>query len=108
MGHMDVDDVAASKEYAEWESNSKLVLPPKQIDGRIQVGGATLLGLHKKAAEMANESDDEVVTIGASDSSDDDDESAAKDDKESPPATASANVERDETGSSSESESSSI
>lgn len=68
MGHMDVDDVAASKEYMEWESNSKLVLPPKQVDGRI--GGAALVGLHRKAAEMANESDDEVMTVGSSDTSD--------------------------------------
>lgn len=71
MGQMDVDDVIASKEYAEWELNSKLVLPPKQVDGRIQVGGAALVGLQKKAAEMAGNSDD-VVTIGSSDSSDDD------------------------------------
>ena len=70
MGYLDVDDVAASKEYAEWESKSKLVLPPKQVDGRIQIGGAALVGLHKKAAEMAEESDDEVVTIGSSDTSD--------------------------------------
>jgi U3 small nucleolar RNA-associated protein 13 len=87
MGHMDVDDVAASKEYMEWESNSKLVLPPKQVDGRIQIGGAALVGLHRKAAEMANESDDEVVTIGSSGSSDDD-ESMADHEEESTPAPA--------------------
>ena len=95
MGHMDVDDVAASKEYMEWESNSKLVLPPKQVDGRIQIGGAALVGLHRKAAEMANESDDEVVTVGSSDSSDDD-ESMADHDEESTHASAKYDRDRSE------------
>jgi len=82
MGNLDVDDVAASKEYAEWEATSKLVLPPKQLDGRVQVGGAALVGLHKKAAQMAEDSD-EVVTIGSSDTSDDDE---SMEEEEAPPA----------------------
>lgn len=94
MGHLDVDDVAASKEYADWEAESKLVLPPKQIDGRIQVGGAALVGLHKKAAQMADESDDEVVTIGSSDASDDE-ESMAEEELVTPPRK---HAEKDDNG----------
>ena len=70
MGNMDIDEIAASKAYAEWEANTHLVLPPKQVDGRIQVGGA--VGLHKKAAKIEEYESDEVMTIGStSDSSDD-------------------------------------
>lgn len=113
MGHMDVDDVAASKEYMEWESNSNLVLPPKQVDGRIQVGGAALVGLHRKAAEMANESDDEVVTMGSSGSSDDDESMSDHDEESTPAKTMATNhnnertVEQKDDESSSDSDSSS-
>jgi U3 small nucleolar RNA-associated protein 13 len=77
MGNMDIDDISASKMYAEWEANTQLVLPPKQVDGRIQIGGA--VGLHKKAAQMQEDESDEVVTIGSSDTSDDE----SMDDEES-------------------------
>ncbi|KAI2501438.1 hypothetical protein MHU86_13028 [Fragilaria crotonensis] len=70
MGVLD-DDGSAQKEYASWESKSKLVLPPKQLDGRIQIGGSTVVGLSKPTAN--DDSDIEVMSIGDSDSSDDDD-----------------------------------
>jgi U3 small nucleolar RNA-associated protein 13 len=72
MGNMDIDEISPSKAFAEWETNAQLVLPPKQGDGRIQVGGA--IGLHKKAAQMQEGESDEVVTIGSSDTSDDESE----------------------------------
>ena len=63
------DDGSAQKEYASWESKCKLVLPPTQLDGRIQIGGNTVVGQRKSAD--ADDSDNEIVSIGDSDSSDD-------------------------------------
>lgn len=105
MGHLDVDDVVASKEYKEWETQSQFVLPPKHADGRIQVGGAALVGLHRKSAQLTGESDDEVVTIGSSDTSDDDESMAEKEER---PAHTGAEVgaeKRAEEDSSSDSDS---
>jgi U3 small nucleolar RNA-associated protein 13 len=68
MGVLD-DDGSAQKEYASWESKCKLVLPPKLLDGRIQVGGSTVVGLGKPTENDG--SDIEVMSIGDSDSSDD-------------------------------------
>ena len=67
MGGMDSRSTEMEKEFAAWESKSKLVLPPKRVDGRIQVGGAALVGARGKNVE--SESDDEVITIGDSDDS---------------------------------------
>jgi U3 small nucleolar RNA-associated protein 13 len=72
MGSLDTEQDDA-KAFADWESKSKMVLPPKQ-DGRIQVGGTALVG---RDTQGGAEDDDEVVTIGESDSSDDDDESSS-------------------------------
>jgi U3 small nucleolar RNA-associated protein 13 len=72
MGNMDIDEITPSKAFADWETNAQLVLPPKQGDGRIQVGGA--IGLHRKAAQLQEGESDEVVTIGSSDTSDDESE----------------------------------
>ena len=71
MGVID-DDGTAQKEYANWEAKSKLILPPKKIDGRIQVGGHTVVGLIK-AMDSDDDDNDEVMSIGDSDSSDDED-----------------------------------
>lgn len=68
MGNMGIDEIAASKAYAEWEANTHFVLPPKRVDGRIQVGGA--VGLHKNAVKLEEDESDEVMTIGSSDSDD--------------------------------------
>lgn len=69
MGVLD-DDGSAKKEYSTWESKCKLVLPPKQLDGRIQIGGKTVVG--SNTANDSDESDsDEIMSIGDSDSSDD-------------------------------------
>jgi len=65
MGALDLYE-----EYEIWETKSKLVLPPNQIDGRIQVGGTPLVGSIKRAVTGDDDSD-EVVTIGDSESSDD-------------------------------------
>jgi U3 small nucleolar RNA-associated protein 13 len=54
-----------SDDYANWETTSKLVLPPKQSDGRIQVGGRTVVG----KALKSNADDEDVQSIGDSDSS---------------------------------------
>eukprot|EP00977_Amphora_coffeiformis_P014125 scaffold3856_cov169-Amphora_coffeaeformis.AAC.11 len=61
-------DLEASDEYEKWESTSKLVLPPKQVDGRVQVGGMAIVG------KPGQENDDEVMTVGDSSSSSDSDD----------------------------------
>jgi U3 small nucleolar RNA-associated protein 13 len=63
------DDGSAQKNYAEWESKSKLILPPQQQDGLIQVGGSMIVATGRPA--VSDESEDEILTIGESDSSDD-------------------------------------
>ena len=40
MGSLETEEV----EYADWERNSRLVLPPKEVEGRIQVGGLPIVG----------------------------------------------------------------
>ncbi|KAG7365904.1 UTP13 domain containing protein [Nitzschia inconspicua] len=78
------------EEFAQWEAKSKLVLPPKFVDGRIQVGGKALIGVSERAGihtsvEESEESvaeEDEVMTVGDSstasqeDEEDDDDDSS--------------------------------
>ena len=61
MGALDVDE-----DYELWEKRSKLVLPPKHLDGRIQKGGTPIVG-----GDSEGDDDDEVMTVGESESSDD-------------------------------------
>jgi U3 small nucleolar RNA-associated protein 13 len=65
-----VDDDDDDK-FAQWEAGSKLVLPPKYIDGRIQVGGKALVG--RSSDELGRKS------IGGNGSDDDDDDSDTDD-----------------------------
>ena len=69
MGDMEIGD---ADEYSRWENTSKFVLPPNKIDGRIQVGGQTIVGSTKLDGDISEaSSDEEVVTIGDSDSESD-------------------------------------
>lgn len=73
MGSVE-DDKA--DELSVWESSSRLVMPPKYSDGKIQIGGQTLTtGLLSKEHQEDGESDNDVVTIGESSQSDLDDSS---------------------------------
>lgn len=54
--------------YDEWASRSKYVLPPKEADGRIQIGGSLVIGGGKARRDDSESSDDDVLTIGDSDS----------------------------------------
>jgi Utp13 specific WD40 associated domain len=56
----------AEDDFSKWEFQSKLVLPPAHVDGKIQVGGQAIVG---SRARVLDESD--VSVIGESDSSDD-------------------------------------
>lgn len=73
-------DLETSDDYAKWEATSKLVLPPKQVDGRVQVGGMAIVG------RPSDKDDDEVMTLGDSSSSSDssDDSSPSGDENSSP------------------------
>uniref|UniRef100_A0A7S0PX60 U3 small nucleolar RNA-associated protein 13 C-terminal domain-containing protein n=1 Tax=Asterionellopsis glacialis TaxID=33640 RepID=A0A7S0PX60_9STRA len=92
MGAMDNTDEDGNLEtdYAAWEASSKLVLPPKHIDGRIQVGGKDLVGETNANQDDSSEDDDdsenEVLTVGESDadesSSSEDDDSSVDDDND--------------------------
>ena len=65
MGNMEISN---PDEYSEWENTSKLVLPPNKIDGRIQVGGQTIVGSTKFNEDVSiASSDDDIITIGESD-----------------------------------------
>jgi U3 small nucleolar RNA-associated protein 13 len=61
-------------EFAEWESQSKLVLPPTSIDGRIQIGGLAVVGtkVASPASKIEANDSDVIITVGDSDSSDED------------------------------------
>ncbi|EED93422.1 heterotrimeric G protein beta subunit 1 [Thalassiosira pseudonana CCMP1335] len=62
--------------YGNWLDRSRYVLPPKVIDGRIQVGGSLVVGAKQdKDSDDDSSSDSSVVTIGDSDTSDDDSDS---------------------------------
>ena len=66
MGDLGIVD---NKEYDIWESQcSNHVLPPKTIDGRIQMGGQAVVGA-RRTNDNEESSDDEVLTVGDSDSS---------------------------------------
>ena len=71
MGSIAGDDKDAENEFSEWQSNSRLVLPPTEIDGRTQVGGNAVVGRYNRATTLMSESDSDVVTIGESESSSD-------------------------------------
>ena len=84
----DDDEHDNETEFALWESKSKLVLPPKFIDGRIQMGGQTVVGSRGTANNVNNssdddddedndsddDSDDDVMTVGDSSSSESEDD----------------------------------
>jgi U3 small nucleolar RNA-associated protein 13 len=84
----DDDEHDNETEFALWESKSKLVLPPKFVDGRIQMGGQTVVGSRGTTNNVNNssdddddedndsdeDSDDEVMTVGDSSSSESDDD----------------------------------
>jgi U3 small nucleolar RNA-associated protein 13 len=61
-----IDDDKSGEEFLNWQSASRLVLPPKEMDGRAQVAGR-----YQRVATAMSDSDD-VLTIGESDSDDDD------------------------------------
>mmetsp|Transcript_11272 Transcript_11272/g.32553 ORF Transcript_11272/g.32553 Transcript_11272/m.32553 type:complete len:1059 (-) Transcript_11272:149-3325(-) len=81
MGELEPTEDAAESErlFDDWAASSKLVLPPKNVDGRIQVGGKAIVGsLSKNGTDDEGDDDDEVHTIGDSSS---DEESVVGDDK---------------------------
>ena len=69
MGTMD-DNIA--QDYSTWEANqaNKLVLPPTQLDGKIQVGGTVAVGgITKKQLQgegRDSKKEEDVVTVGES------------------------------------------
>jgi U3 small nucleolar RNA-associated protein 13 len=65
-----IDASGDDSEFATWESSARLVLPPKQVDGRVDVGGNVVVGAVRNFTREEFRSDDEVVTIGDSDDSD--------------------------------------
>ncbi len=73
-----VDD-GKKDEYSVWESSNRLVTPPKYTDGRIQVGGKTVITGTLLADQDDEESDNDVVTIGESSDSGSDDSSIEAD-----------------------------
>eukprot|EP00548_Thalassiothrix_antarctica_P013995 CAMPEP_0194166932 /NCGR_PEP_ID=MMETSP0154-20130528/2403_1 /TAXON_ID=1049557 /ORGANISM="Thalassiothrix antarctica, Strain L6-D1" /LENGTH=960 /DNA_ID=CAMNT_0038877747 /DNA_START=19 /DNA_END=2901 /DNA_ORIENTATION=+ len=68
MGSLDTED-NSQMDFQAWEKNSKHVLPPEKVDGRIQIGGSIILG-GNKVSEASDE--EEIVSIGDSESSSDD------------------------------------
>jgi U3 small nucleolar RNA-associated protein 13 len=75
MGNLD-DSVA--EDYSAWEANSKLVLPPSQVEGKTQVGGNVLVGktVNNNKDEDKKDDTDEVITVGESESSSSESDSA--------------------------------
>ena len=78
MGVFDASNDNSIEEYKKWAADSKLVLPPKKVDGRVDVGGNVIVGASRNITKTANiyaDSDDEdnesneLVTIGESDDS---------------------------------------
>jgi len=56
-------------EYSDWEKTTNLVLPPKKIDGRVQIGGQALIGFQEPDESISTaSSENEVLTLGESDS----------------------------------------
>jgi len=72
------DATESERQFDDWAATSKLVLPPKHVDGRIQVGGQTIIGAvtpdgkNDYDSDMNDDDDDdEVHTIGDSSSDED-------------------------------------
>ena len=81
MGSLDPAEASSEKDFERWEASSKLVLPPKFVDGRIQIGGKTMIGKNKVSDESSRSSEeDDVVSIG--DSSASSDSSSTNEDEE--------------------------
>lgn len=60
------------EDYHAWaERRSKYVLPPKEAEGKIQIGGSLIVGGKKSRGSQSESSDDDVVTIGDSDTDSD-------------------------------------
>jgi len=95
MGELDPsDDVESERLFDEWAASSKPVLPPKTVDGRIQVGGKTIVGAAPSKIMIESddeEDDDEIRTIGDSTSNSDSDNESVHESK-----TESADVEMDD------------
>jgi U3 small nucleolar RNA-associated protein 13 len=79
MGVIDASDTDAIDDYKKWEANSKLMMPPKKVDGRIDVGGNVIVGaprlvpqstMHFSDSDDQGNDSDEIITIGESDDSD--------------------------------------
>lgn len=112
---LDDDDNAHGSNFASWESKSKLVLPPKYIDGRTQVGGRPMVG---RAGYDSDDDDSEagIVSMGDSDSSEDEaepmetakDESASQDREKQNEETASDSSDDDASDSDDDDSSSSV
>lgn len=96
LGNNDGKSEDTTDDFAAWEATSKPVLPPKFIDGRIQMGGKAIIGGRRDTAitassdEDGSDGDDDsdaVMTVGDSssesdDEGDDNDESSDDDDTE--------------------------
>ena len=55
--------------YEEYTKRTKFVLPPREAEGRIQIGGSLVVGGKKKTGgDSESSDDDDVVTIRDSDS----------------------------------------
>jgi hypothetical protein len=74
-------------DFAQWEAMSKLVLPPKFVDGRFQVGGKEHIGIADtsigRPIEDGDESgvdNDEVLTVGDSTTSSSEETGNSEDD----------------------------
>jgi len=92
------DGAVEADDFAAWEATSKPVLPPKYIDGRIQLGGRTVVSGRGKAVSGSDDEEDSdddndsdaVMTVGDSSSSEsegdgdkDGDDSSSDDDDDS-------------------------
>ena len=53
--------------YNEWAQRSKYVLPPKEAEGKIQIGGSLIVGGKKTIDNVGSSDDESVITIGDSD-----------------------------------------
>merc|ERR1719491_1238839 len=89
------DEQYDEAEFALWESKSKLVLPPKFVDGRIQMGGKTIIGNSSSGGrnthtnisggdddDDSDEDSDAVMTVGDSSSSSNSSSESEDDDRE--------------------------
>ena len=90
LGSSNGDD-SDNEEFTAWEATSKPVLPPKFIDGRIQVGGKAIVGGKGDVAVTASSdedgSDDDdnsnaVMTVGDSSSESESEDDSDKNDED--------------------------